>query len=154
MRPASNIAFDRRAALTNLAIAATVAFLVWLAWWMWRDAPASPARQRQITDVTVTWRCGNGHVFEARGAYGSRPCPECGADAYIIRQYYCPEHAEVEAKLRYERGADGKPILAGVCFEEGEWISSPQSLTCPVCGRRLRLVKPNLFSGIETEQGG
>ena len=145
MRPSSNIPFDRQAALANLGIAASVALLIWLAWWIWQDAPPPLARQRKLAEVTASWHCVNNHVYEGPGAYGRQLCRECGAEAYIAVRYRCWEHGEIEAKLRHERGPDGELILAGICLEGGEWIAYPRSPACPHCGRRLGQVGTHLF---------
>ncbi|MHC4091200.1 MAG: hypothetical protein ACYSVY_13165 [Planctomycetota bacterium] len=153
MSPWSDIQFDRRAGLANLAIAAAVALMVWLAWWLWQDAIPPTARQRDLTDLIISWKCDNGHVFESAGAYGSEPCPECGATAHLVQRYHCPEQHDLEASLRYERGKDGGAILSGINWGNGVWIEYPQSLFCPHCGRSLRPARPNLFPVSQKREG-
>ena len=145
MGQSHQVPFERRAGLYSLAVAACAAVVIWLAWWMWQETPPQPAKQRGLSDIETTWKCDNGHVFEAPADYGSIPCPECQADAYILGRYRCSEHGDLEAQLSYERTADGKGVLAKMRFTGGEWIDHPKELRCPQCNRRLTPVRLDAF---------
>ena len=137
---------ERRAGLLNLAIAAAVALSMWWGWWIWRDQPPPMVRQRALEEVVVSWKCGNDHRFEVLGDYGSRPCPECGAKAFVVAQYRCVEHGKMEAELTHERGSDGHAVIAAVRFEERDWIGYPPSMRCPHCDQELDRVRRNVFA--------
>jgi len=153
MSPRAEPFLDYRRGLSNLAIAGSVALLIWLAWWLWQDAPPPVPKQRQLSDVTVTWRCERNHAYEAPGACGPQPCPVCGANAYMVRRYVCPKHGEFEAKLRHRRSPDGVPVLEAIRFEGQEWTESPKIIPCPKCGGSMRPVAPQIFPPPQTPQG-
>ena len=154
MTPWRNIPLDRRTSLTNLAIAASVALLIWLAWWFWKDAPPAPARQRQISDLLVTWQCDQGHRFEYRGACQTRSCAVCGAEAQVVYRYRCSEHGQIEARLRHGRNAAGECVLTGISLVAAEWITPPQAPTCPQCDRVLQVVGEDLFPEVQKRDMG
>jgi len=149
-----HITAERRAGLTNLAIAAAVAILIWFSAWLWRDPPQSPGHQRDLTETTVDWECTNGHQYQARGAYGIGRCPVCDAEAYLYIRYRCPEHGEIGALLWREKDPKGGSTIAGIRFEGRQWVLAPSRIVCPQCGRTLRTVRPDLYHADTKGKGG
>lgn len=150
----SHIPRARRTGLVNLAIAGAVAVLIWFSWWLWRDPPQAPPPQRDLTEVTVTWKCAKGHVYQAPGAYGIGTCRVCGAKAYILVRYRCSVHGEMQALLWHEPHPAGGSKIAGIDFGDQQWVLSPAELRCPQCGRKLRTVGPNLYRTEAKDKGG
>ncbi|MCP4245892.1 MAG: hypothetical protein GY778_02480 [bacterium] len=154
MSPQREVTTDRRRSLSNLAIAAVTALFIWLAFWLWQDAPPHPARQRSITEMTVSWRCTAGDQFDAAGQAGTRSCPQCGAEANIIRQYRCAIHGELSAALKYGPGVDGAVVLTEIRFEGGSWEACPTRLRCPHCSAELHPVVRSIIPVEQKKEGG
>jgi len=148
----SELAAERRTGLLSLALAVAVAFVAWFAWWIWRAAPAHND-ERPLARVTVSWKCARGHVYEAPAAIGPQPCPQCGADAYVVQRYRCPEHGEFDVLLRHERNREGRVVVVAVRFEEGPWVEHPSAIRCPTCGRKMRPARSEVFSRQSKEKG-
>ncbi len=144
----------RRTGLVNLAIAAAMAALLWFSIWLWREPQTPAARQRQVTDVTVPWRCINGHAYQARGAYGVGSCKTCGEKAYITKRYRCPEHGELEAMLWHELDDGAGSKIAGIRFAGQPEIRSPTQILCPQCSHRIQPVQRDLYPTEDKEKGG
>ncbi len=136
---------DRRAGLLNLTLAAAVGLLAWFSWWIVQDKPAPPAKQRSFTDVPVPWKCDQGHEYVAAGAFGPQTCPTCGAAAYVAAVYECRQDGPMEARLTHGVDEDGGLIISGIRFDGAEWLSYPQQIVCPCCGREMRAVLPGPF---------
>jgi hypothetical protein len=149
-----SITLENRTGLYSLAMAGCVALVIWLGWRMWQEPPPEPAQQLKFSELTATWKCDNGHVFEAPAAYGSRPCELCDANAYILGRYRCSQHGELEAQLEYERTPGGQDVIAAMRFEGHDWIDHPVELRCPYCGRRLTQILLDVFSAGPKEEGG
>lgn len=150
----SHIPKRRRAGLVNLAIAAGMAALLWFSIWLWRESPQPGAKQRQITDVTVTWKCANGHTHRARGACGVGSCATCSEQAYITRSYRCPEHGEMEAMLWHAPDGRAGSRIAGISFDGQDPILSPTDISCPQCGTSMQPVRRGLYPADDKEKGG
>jgi hypothetical protein len=62
----------------------------------------------------------------------------------------------MEARLRFERGPNGRSELVGICFEDDQWISRPTDVHCPIpqCGEKLEVVSRDVFSTPSAKQGG
>jgi len=115
-------------------VAALAIFLGWRFWWR-RNAP-EPPRQRNITDLTVTWECPTGERFDAPGGYKPLPCSQDGDFADIVLRFDCQKHGRFDCFVRYTEDAAGYSRITQVRHGQGEWLSAKDGVRCPRCERR------------------
>ena len=101
---------------------------------MWHHDETVVPKPRTLKDVIVCWRCPNGHVFEAKGAYDAIPCPTCRQPARVLITYQCPKHPAVDLLVMFDEATD-KPTH--VRFEGGKWVPVSKVIPCPHCGREM-----------------
>ena len=125
-------------ALLCAAIAATLAYNLFRAY----RTPAPRVQGRTIYDFYATWRCSVcGHQLDDRGAEGTRPCPQCGADMYICIPHACPQHGALPVLYLYDaESKHGDPTRIRVA--DGAWIpyldeNYDINIRCPRCGRDM-----------------
>jgi hypothetical protein len=135
---------QRRAALMSLLMAISAAFITLIAWWVWRHEEEVFAKQRDVTNVVVTWECPSGYRFQAPGACSPRPCPDTDEHAEIVLTYRCSEHGPVEVYARYRPGPDHRAVLALIRYRNSEsWQPADRGVHCPICRRRMVTDRPD-----------
>lgn len=125
----------RQTALYSFYGALAVALIVVVTWWMVRPRERIiPALQRRVTDSMLSWRCPDGHAFQAKGSYQRMACPQCGRRADIAVTYLCPIHGDKPAVIRIERLDRSRERLSEVSFRRGVWRTVKEHVRCPDCG--------------------
>ncbi len=146
MNRLGNFNLDHRTGLYSLALAGAVALVAWFAWWIWQDDSTPLAVQRPLEQMTVTWKCNYGDTYQAPGAPGPQPCAVCGEEAYIVNQYHCSEHGELDVQLRYLNAGSNESRRAEVRFAGGDWTPYTLGLRCPDCGRPVTPAPASIFA--------
>ena len=123
-----------KGAIASLLVAVVAAASVWAGYWVWHHDETVVPKPRTLKDVIVCWRCPNGHVFEAKGAYDAIPCPTCRQPARVLITYQCPKHPAVDLLVMFDEATD-KPTH--VRFEGGKWVPVSKFIPCPHCGREM-----------------
>lgn len=136
-----------KGAIASLLAAVVAGASVWAGYWVWHRDGQVVAVQRRLQDFTLNWRCPKGHVFPHSGAYGSIPCPTCGAPAQVVITYECPAHGRFEALVMFDKTTD-RP--AAVQFEPGKWINVSTVIPCPRCGHEMHPTKRSPFDRVGT----
>lgn len=132
---------QRKTALMSLIVALAAALSTFVGWRVWREEKVAAARQRDITDVIVTWECPSGYRFEGPGGCTPLPCEQEGEVADIVLTCECPRHGRFEAYVRYEPDETGRARLSEVRFDGGPWEPVEDGVRCPRCGRRAEIPK-------------
>ncbi|HEY3244167.1 MAG TPA: hypothetical protein VGM03_12545, partial [Phycisphaerae bacterium] len=91
----------RQTALRSMLLAGGAALVMVTAWYALASAPAPLAVQRDISDVTLDWRCMHGHRFRAAGSFIELPCPECGEPSQAVIPYVCAGHGRQDLEVRF-----------------------------------------------------
>lgn len=116
-----------------------VATLGMLAGWRACDgeAPVVAVVSRTIEDVSLTWRCDNGHTFVDAGQYTPRNCIRCSLAAYPVDTYDCPLHGSVQVMARFGEGPDGPAVVELRVVGQSNWQPASDPVLCPVCGNPI-----------------
>jgi hypothetical protein len=131
------------------------ALLVLVGFFIWRmvsvsGKPEVEVSPRPLSEITLTWSCDAGHVFEAPGQIAPRACPTCGGPAFPSADLSCPTHGVFRAQLMFEASpADpGRPRYGQYRVAGTAWCSLEKGVACPRCGAwcRWRSVDP-LYRG-------
>ncbi|HEY3243656.1 MAG TPA: hypothetical protein VGM03_09920, partial [Phycisphaerae bacterium] len=97
------------------------------------------AVQRDISDVTLDWRCMHGHRFRAAGSIIELPCPECGEPSQAVIPYVCAGHGRQDLEVRFGPPRHRTwPTVLAVRSEGGEWRHVDHSIPCPECGADMQ----------------
>lgn len=134
-----------RATLISLLVMMAAAAGIWVCYWSWHHEEELVPVQRDLGDFVVHWRCPQGHVFAAKGACQSIPCPTCRQPAHILITYLCPTHGPVGLLVMYD---ETTCELTHVQYGSGDWVSAVPFIRCPHCGCRMRPKGSNLFPKI------
>lgn len=136
-----------RSALVSVVLAVVVALLVFSLWRvLLADAP-SPQTSRSLEQLTLEWKCDQGHVFEAPGQIGPRGCWICDHEAYpISRQFACPEHGAHEVAVRFTIGDNDVPKPSELRLQGRAWMSVEEGVPCLRCTRPLEYLGRDLLS--------
>ncbi len=89
--------------------------------------------QTLFEDSELDWKCEQGHVFEAQGQIGGRPCPTCGEMAYPFTAYHCDTHGDYEVKVQFQRDEQGRARPALYRVGHGQWSTAGEGPKCPRC---------------------
>lgn len=136
-----------RSALVSLSLAIVVALLVFSVWRVLREDDTRPTAPRTLEQLTLEWKCDQGHVFDAAGQVGPRECWICDHEAYpISRQYACPVHGAHEVAVRFTIGDHGVPRPLELRLPELGWMPVEEGVPCPRCARPLVYMGRDLLS--------
>lgn len=136
----------RQRAVYSFAVAGAAALVLAGFWWLVHPGASRVAAQRRVTDLVVSWRCPNGHVFEERGRYEVRKCPECGRRVDIAVTYVCAIDGEHPARIRIITTPDGREAISEVSFKERLWRQVQGTVVCPECNSRMSPKRDDPFS--------
>ena len=123
-----------KGAIASLLVAVVAAASVWAGYWVWHHEERLTAVQRTLTDITVQWRCPNGHVFWLPGAYEPVACPTCGQPAQVLVPYECPKHGTVDLVVMFDKRTRQ---VSKVQWQSGQWISAAPFIRCPFCDQEI-----------------
>ncbi len=135
-----------RTAIDSFAAACLVGMGLLSFWSVSRPQPVTPAVQRHLSDVQVQFRCPDGHEFTRSGRINRPKCPECERESDTAVTYYCPEHGELRALIRFVRIATEPERVSAVSFRFRIWTPVTGQIRCPDCGLSLRAKKVNPFA--------
>ncbi len=121
-------------------VGAVIVCVVLLASWriVRSQSTVVPAGQRRLSEVTLTWRCPQGHEFEDIGSAARLKCPHCEKLSDMTADYVCPQHGDIPASIRMRRDESGRARLDRVSFRPGVWRPVRNVVSCPDCGSALR----------------
>jgi hypothetical protein len=122
-----------RAAGLSLAAVAVTAVFAFSAWRWWRTDEVPVVESTLFEDAELDWKCDQGHIFQAQGQVGGRPCTTCGEMAYPFTVYQCSTHGAYEEKVQFERDGQGHAHPALFRVVHGQWTAAGDGPKCPRC---------------------
>jgi len=143
-----------RGAYVSLAVALSVAFLVYLSWLVWRPDDVAKPLQRGLSDVALDYRCENGHRFQAPGRIKPRECPQCETEAWVVNNYVCPKHGVLTATVHFADDWTPKNRHMFVSFDGTKLWPVEEAVNCPHCGQTVRRVVPDPLTRVSDQRGG
>ncbi len=130
---------DNRVAIVSFGVVISTAVILFMVYRVIHTDESEVPSPRDLREITIKWKCEQGHLFHAGGAPGSRKCIHCGAESFAINTYYCSEHGAFEVQVNlHEDWSSTNYGARDIRFEHGEWVSLQEGLKCPRCGRPLR----------------
>ncbi len=125
---------QRTTAMISFVMVVVAALAIFVGWRLYigKHTP-QPPRQRNITDLTVTWECPSGERFQAPGGYKPLPCSRDGQFADIVLPFTCRKHGSFECFVRYEQDPDGRSRLVQYRHGTGPWKPVGDGVRCPRC---------------------
>ena len=154
-RPSVRIVKPRTRAtqLTLFGVGVAVLALLFL-WRVVQPSEAPGPRVRTVRDVTLTYRCESGHVWEAFGQVGPRTCQTCASPAFAVGTYRCREHGVFSVDARFIERPDGTIRPSRFRLSGGDWTPAKEGVYCPRCDRRLERVRGGVGEEILPQEVG